>query len=153
MASYKLNLKGLINSFEVNYMLLNRLLGSMNEVGETLDFFINDHLVYKLSVLEKSKYTHVVEFKQVRHFELNDPLAKTFHNPCMKIRLYHDARAAEVLESQYVKQIKPKYEYPNKDMHQPDEKQQTHHFLTQWLQLCLSQGKTAIKSSIKDQEK
>lgn len=61
-------------------------------------------------------------------------------HPRMTIRLYHDARMAEVLSSQDVRQIKPRYDYPNTKMHQQDEKQQINQFLNEWLQLCLSLG-------------
>ncbi|MDG1733249.1 MAG: DUF1249 domain-containing protein [Thalassotalea sp.] len=144
MAKYKPSLKGLINSFEINYMLLTRLLADLDEVNQSREFFINEHLSYQLTVKEKSKYTHVIEFKQV---DIDDKQAasKHFAFPCMLIRIYHDARLAEVIESQHIRQIKPRYDYPNPKMHQPDEKQQNHHFLTQWLQLCLSQGQTPVK--------
>lgn len=61
-------------------------------------------------------------------------------HPKMMVRLYHDARMAEIISNQGVKQIKPRYDYPNKKMHLPDEKQQINFFLKEWLQLCLQLG-------------
>ncbi|TRX53883.1 DUF1249 domain-containing protein [Thalassomonas sp. M1454] len=145
MANYKPSLKGLINSFEINYMLLTRLLADLDEVNQRREFFINEHLSYQLTVKEKSKYTHVIEFRQVEINTSQASKAKLLTFPCMLIRIYHDARLAEVIESQHIRQIKPRYDYPNPKMHQPDEKQQNHYFLTQWLQLCLSQGQTPVK--------
>ena len=43
MAKYKPSLKGLINSFEINYMLLTRLLADLDEVNQSREFFINEH--------------------------------------------------------------------------------------------------------------
>ncbi|MEW6998864.1 DUF1249 domain-containing protein [Colwelliaceae bacterium BS250] len=143
MANYKPSLKGLINSFEINYMLLLRLLGDLDVAGDRREFFINEHLTFSLHVKEKTKYTQLIEFKQLDLPSSN--LTSKYHKPCMLIRIYHDARLAEVVESQYIRQIKPRYDYPNDKMHQPDEKQQNHHFLAQWLKLCLSQGQTAVK--------
>ncbi len=149
MTTYKPSLKGLISSFEINYMLLTRLLGKIDQVDEQRNFSINENLSYLLTIKEKTKYTHVVEFKQFddKADKVNDStksLKSSYHKPCMLIRIYHDARLAEVIESQNIRQIKPRYDYPNSDMHQPDEKQQNHHFLTQWLQLCLALGQTAV---------
>lgn len=140
LSKYRPRLSGLINSFEINYMLLNRLLGQLDNIGDRLDCQINEQLIYQLSIKEKSKYTHLVEFKQIN---ADDAITTDFLNsPCMIIRLYHDARLAEIISTQHVRQIKPRYDYPNEKMHQPDEKIQNHYFLTQWLQLCLKQGKT-----------
>ena len=66
-------------------------------------------------------------------------LAELFR-PKMVVRLYHDARMAEVISNQDVQQIKPRYDYPNEKMHLPDEKQQVNYFLKEWLQLCLKLG-------------
>ena len=62
-----------------------------------------------------------------------------FH-PSMVIRLYHDARVAEVISSQDIQQVQPRYDYPNVQMHHPDEKEQMNLFLKEWLQLCLRLG-------------
>ncbi|WNC69327.1 DUF1249 domain-containing protein [Thalassotalea nanhaiensis] len=149
MAKYRPSLKGLDQSFEKNYMLITRLLGDMDIEGDERYFFITDVLEYKIAITEKTKYTHVVEFKQL--VSQTESLASKVHlpKPSMTIRIYHDARLAEVIESQYIKQIKPRYDYPNQEMHLPDEKQQTQHFLTEWLHLCLTEGKANIHLDIK----
>ena len=149
MVSYRPNLKDLNQSFEKNYLLINRLLGSLKEVGEVRQFYINDQLEYALKIIEATKYTHLVELQQL--VSKHESLASKVHLPkaIMLIRIYHDARVAEVVESQYTKQIKPRYNYPNKQMHLPDEKQQTQAFLSEWLSLCLSQGLANIELSSK----
>jgi hypothetical protein len=63
----------------------------------------------------------------------------------MSIRLYHDARAAEVISSQGIRQVKPRYDYPNTNMHQEDEKQQINQFLNEWLHLCLCLGQVNVE--------
>ena len=144
MKKYRPSLKGLISSCENNYMLLLRLLANIDDVGSERQFFINDHLCYSITIIEKSKYTHVVEFKQL--VAESESLASKVHlpKPSMLIRLYHDARLAEVISSQNIRQVKPRYDYPNSDMHLPDEKQQIQHFLGEWLQLCLRDGRANI---------
>ncbi|WP_371376962.1 DUF1249 domain-containing protein [Thalassotalea aquiviva] len=140
MSKYHPSLKGLINLFEVNYMLLTRLLGGMDAVGDTKQFYLTQGLAFQLQVEQKSKYTHVVRFEQIQHQDSR--WSEKLPYISMAIRLYHDARLAEVIEYQNNKNVKPRYDYPNKGMHLPDEKKQIHQFLTQWLQVCLQQGKS-----------
>lgn len=149
MAKYKPSLKGLGHSFESNYMLLNRLLANADDVGDARQFYINELLEYSLMIVEKTKYTHVVELKQL--VSKQESLASKVHlpKPSMLIRIYHDARLAEVIETQYIKQLKPRYDYPNQNMHLPDEKQQSQSFLTEWLHMCLNQGLANIEIKLK----
>ena len=58
----------------------------------------------------------------------------------LTIRMYHDARVAEVCSSQQIFRIKPRYDYPNIAMHQCDEKRQINVFLSDWLLHCLRNG-------------
>lgn len=60
--------------------------------------------------------------------------------PQLQVRLYHDARLAEVICPQTRYQLKGKYPYPNKLMYQPDEKMQLNDYLAQWLSFCLNHG-------------
>ncbi len=47
----------------------------------------------------------------------------------MTVRLYHDAMVAEVCSSQQIFRFKARYDYPNKKLHQRDEKHQINQFL------------------------
>ena len=58
----------------------------------------------------------------------------------LKVRLYHDARCAEVIEFQGQRRFEPVYAYPNAKMRQPDEKAQLNRFLADFLNLCLERG-------------
>lgn len=58
----------------------------------------------------------------------------------IKVRLYHDARCAEVIEFQGQRRFNSVYTYPNDEMRQPDEKAQVNRFLTEFLNLCLTRG-------------
>jgi uncharacterized protein len=59
------------------------------------------------------------------------------------VRLYHDANLAEVVKCQRYRQFAPRYEYPNIDMHQIDEKAQMNRFLGELLAHCLAHGRVA----------
>jgi uncharacterized protein YqiB (DUF1249 family) len=151
---YQPSLSGLMNLCDTNYMLLLKVLANKEQVGEQQCFLISDFLSYTLTIKEVTRYTSLIHIAQdsSRLFEHLDTKSKTknktkinvdlasLFRPSMVIRLYHDARMAEVISSQNVRQIKPRYDYPNADMHHPDEKQQINMFLKEWLQLCLQLG-------------
>lgn len=59
------------------------------------------------------------------------------------VRLYHDANVAEVVKCQRYQAFLPRYDYPNIDMHQVDEKVQMNRFLGELLAHCLSYGRVS----------
>lgn len=141
-APYRPRLSTLMTVCEVNYMLLLKLLANKEQQGDSRQFFISDFLSFDLTVNEVTRYTSLVTIKQ--NATINGVDLSTFLRPKMVIRMYHDARMAEVVSNQDVRQIKPRYDYPNKHMHLPDEKQQINQFLTEWLQLSLQLGQSHV---------
>ena len=90
-----------------------------------------------MEVLERSPYTTLIRLSQ-------HPDAPWNHRARMTVRLYHDARSAEVVEYQGKKHfLRAVYDYPNADMRQPDEKAQINRFLGEYLAHCLSHGVAA----------
>jgi len=161
---YHPSLSTWMNLCEINYMLLVRLLASNNDeevIGEKRCFFISDFLSYQTEIMEITRYTTLVNISQNlpyiektadKEHQLNDnqessivdlDLSKLLR-PKMVIRMYHDARMAEVISNQDIRQVKPRYDYPNVHMHLPDEKQQINQFLKEWLQLSLKLGQVNI---------
>lgn len=63
-------------------------------------------------------------------------------NPQLLVRLYHDARMAEVVEevNGQPKMYLGRYPYPNEGMYQPDEKMQLNLYLGEWLSTVLKHG-------------
>lgn len=164
---YRPNLPTLMQLCERNYSLMMQLLlrkvaltnsenltadkslENVDSVGKQLKFFISSQLDYSLEIKEVTRYTTVVHIAQNNHHMTNN-LHQAFEqvlSPSMVVRLYHDARVAEVNSSQNIRWIKPRYDYPNKKMHQPDEKQQSYQFLKDWLLLCLENGQLDISLS------
>jgi len=66
--------------------------------------------------------------------------AAHFSSPEMIIRVYHDAKTAEVTSYQNHKYFKAVYPVPNPYMYQCDEKEQLNLFLADWLNLCINEG-------------
>lgn len=142
LRKYQPRLSTLMNLCDVNYMLLLKLLANNEEVGQTRHFFISDFLSYNIIINEVTRYTTLITINQ-NALILGENLSHLF-SPKMTIRLYHDARMAEVISSQDIRHVKPRYDYPNTKMHLPDEKEQINTFLKEWLQLCHKLGQVKI---------
>ncbi len=146
--NYQPNLVSLMTLCANNYMLLLKVLANKKLAGENRYFFISDFLSYNVTIKEVTRYTSLISFEQesLNHSLKNIPgIVVSALHPRMTIRLYHDARMAEVLATQDIRQVKPRYDYPNTQMHQQDEKQQTNQFLNEWLHLCLRLGQTNVE--------
>ena len=148
---YQPNLVSLMSLCANNYFLFLKIQADQTQLYQQRHFFINEHLAYAITVNEVTRYTSLITFEQKVHEQkkveqksANKTLLHLFH-PRMSIRLYHDARMAEVISSQDIHQVKPRYDYPNKQMHQQDEKQQINQFLNEWLHLCLTHGQVEIE--------
>ena len=87
-----------------------------------------DRVVVRL--VENSPYTQVVELRHDFGTASTFLQAVEFH-----VRLYHDARVAEVIRYQDQRRLRGRYAYPNERMLQPDEKRQTNLLLHDWLDL------------------
>ena len=57
------------------------------------------------------------------------------------MRAYHDAGMLEVGSFQSCRRVEARYPYPNRRMHQQDEKYQQNRFLAEWLEHCLQDGR------------
>ncbi len=92
-------------------------------------------------LLENTKYTQLIEIS--RELSQSDYV----HSPQVCVRVYHDAKLAEVLTSRQIYQLRPVYDYPNVCMHHRDEKYQVNAFLEELLKIdshmsaiCLSES-------------
>lgn len=86
-----------------------------------------------LKVLDRSKFTTTLSFERM-------PKSPWLQAKSLAVRMYHDARTAEVLASEQGRQYEAKYDYPNKKMLQENEKVLANEFLAQWLSYCLDFG-------------
>ncbi|AJJ21098.1 MULTISPECIES: DUF1249 family protein [Yersinia] len=122
---------------ETNFAQLRRLIPRVDEVGENVAYQVNGGS-YRLTIIESTRYTSVVEIMQT------EPAVSHWSLPSMVVRLYHDAQVAEVCASQQIYRFKASYDYPNKKLHQRDEKHQINQFLADWLRYCLAHGAVAV---------
>lgn len=84
-------------------------------------------------ILENTKYTQLVEIS--RPLEI----LEFVNTPKVLVRIYHDAKLAEVLTGQQIYQLRPVYDYPNLRMYHSDEKYQVNAFLEELLKIGCQQ--------------
>lgn len=132
---YSIDLPAHMAECDANYLRLMKLFPGLRvEDVSVFGVMIGGHpLRVELKVVERSPYTTLVEVQQL-------PRAPWNTWPRMLVRLYHDARSAEVVECHGARHFRAVYDYPNRHMHQPDEKAQVNRFLTEFLSMCLRHG-------------
>ena len=136
---YKVDLAGLQAVCDANYLRLLKL-ASQGIIGPVGSFemikaeWANFHSEARIKILEQTRYTTLLTLEVTSPFHRWTPL------PCMTVRMYHDVRMAEVIAINNYRNLNIQYEYPNQDMHQPDEKHQMNRLLAEWLESCLSTG-------------
>ena len=135
---YNIDLSSHLAECDGNYLRLTRLMPNI-ESSDRRDFRIlfgrasaSRAAMVSLEVIDRCRYTTVVALRQ---WAASD--AAETH---IKVRLYHDARSAEVIEFQGQRLFEAEYDYPNRKMRLPDEKAQVNRFLREFLNACLTHG-------------
>ena len=129
---FKLDLAELHAICEANYARLLRLFPAY-ETTNLREFQLGPARV-QLEVIERCRYTTIFSISQ-QHAE-----ARWLGGLKAEVRAYHDAGMLEVGSFQSHRRIQPRYNYPNEQMHQQDEKSQQNRFLADWLEHCLNNG-------------
>ncbi|MFT6342987.1 MAG: hypothetical protein ACJAWQ_000032 [Paraglaciecola sp.] len=125
---------------EVNYGRLLKLLPDCDTEDLQYQFKVNASLLYTIKIIECSRYTSTLEMSQ------KNQIGYEFLRPVVQVRLYHDAKMAEVISAQNIGSLKPSYQYPNTKMYQKNEKEMVNLFLAEWLQFCLTQSSQLYSS-------
>jgi len=141
---YKVDLPLQMAECETNYARLTKLLSNnqQDKSAQYQDEFrfmvtrAEQHWLHSLCITERSPYTTTLELSRTALGTSSNWLAM----PKLTLRMYHDAKLAEVLAWEGHKRLRPRYEYPNQSMYQSDEKYQLNRFLGEWLTVCLEHG-------------
>lgn len=128
---------------EANYARILKLLPDI-DLCDRRDFTVDmaqGQSRVSLSVIERFKFTSTLSISQsqLSASHLSDKIQDLMSSKLL-VRLYHDANMAEVINPTKKSQFSGKYVYPNKSMHQIDEKIQLNDYLAQWLSHCLTHG-------------
>lgn len=118
-----------------NYAKFLQLLPKEDAQQEDVNFelAIDNQPNLQVCLQQQSRYTETYQLRQMS--SSHDSLGR-----CYLVRLYHDAKVAEVLSGLNDPMLPPVYPYPNDQMKQPDEKLQLNKFLGEWLSFCLQFG-------------
>ncbi len=133
---YKVDLPRQLAVCEANFLRLMKLIPDLDNCDQwvyalTID---NRSRLLRIAVEDRARYTTTVEVTE------EDEKSYWTQTPKLMVRLYHDARMAEVIAWEKHRCVKPRYDYPNRQMYHCDEKAQMNIFLGEWLSHCLDQG-------------
>lgn len=143
--SYTIDLSEQMAVCDANYIRLLKLLGKTRGLRSRLVALPHlglgggaGQVLVSLEVLEDFKYTSTICIRQTLSGQEGKPAM--YKMPEMIIRVYHDAKTAEVTSYQNHRYFKAAYPVPNQFMYQSDEKEQHNLFLAEWLNLCINEG-------------
>lgn len=121
--------------YEKNYRMLSSVVASClnDEENKYLVHYETGH--FEFSIVEHARYTFELDICQV--LDISDFLGK---GVAFRVRIYMDAQVAEVVSYLGESRLLPKYEYPNINMWQPDEKRQANLLLHDCLLHLTRQG-------------
>ncbi len=131
----KPDLYNMMQVYEGNYRRLMGVLPRLREIRGSVVSELHGRPVLFVDMVEQCKYTSLLA---ITHYLSVD--SRQVADMLMKVRVYHDARLAEVSDYQRQSRFLPVYSYPNRRMYQPYEKRQVNLFLSEWLRFCLRYG-------------
>ncbi len=121
--------------YEKNFRMLRKLVLLCLENVERKHLIHYETGHFEFSVAEECKYTYELDIKQILDF--SDFLG---NGVAFRVRIYMDAEVAEVVSYLGQSRLLPRYEYPNINMWQPDEKKQANLLLHDCLLHLSKQG-------------
>ena len=135
-AHYSVNLSQHLAECDTNYLRLHKLMPEMQTKQQRrIGIYVGSQkqILVTFAVQDRSRYTTTLTMRQSHGIWG----AKV---PEMTVRVYHDARMAEVIAYQQMRAPRAKYSYPNPRMYARDEKRQLNRLLGEWLAVCLVHG-------------
>ena len=137
---YTIDLAGQMAECEANYARIMQLLPDMDTVDSRafgVERASGQQLRCRIEITERCKYTTMLDICEQ---PLAGDLLSWSSTPRFSLRVYHDARMAEVIGFDRHHHFRASYDYPNNNMYQRDEKTQLNTFLGEWLSHCLEYG-------------
>lgn len=132
---YRPRIAALLSLYEDNYQRLQRLVPKLGILVGSVEAVGEHGAATRLEIVERFPYTSTICLSQ--ELPAGAGLRVDIR---MCVRLYHDAKLAEVVSYQGEQRFEPRYAYPNRRMRQQDEKQQVNCLLAEWLEHCLARG-------------
>lgn len=141
-AKSRRTLGGLISIYESNYVRMMRLAPELDHMNGAYVSRVAGALDLYLSVLERFKFTTTLCLTY--RFQDEDPLDPGYQQdvfePRARIRIYHDARAVEVISHRRRKASRTVQPWSQGQLPELDKKWELNRFLQKWLGFCHRQG-------------
>ena len=147
---YVPSLDQMIGQCTVNYVQLLKLFPDIRQYQKddqkTFHLCHEQHAVVTCTVTEAAPYTTFLTFTQMprpgreRQVCGGRLLALAVLSLTLRVRLYHDAQLAEVVDAAQGAMLPGRFSYPNPRMFHTDEKAQSNRFLGEWLAYCRKHG-------------
>lgn len=131
----------LMELYESNYIQLRRLIPRPENLGDSEVSHVPGGVDLHLSVIERAPYTTTLAL--THYFEGGEPEGAT---PDLRVRIYHDARTAEVMPDTDVDH----FELWDGKRPQPKTlswRWELNRFLNRWLTYCLAEGHGFARSA------
>ncbi len=123
----------LMELYERNYILMRRLMPAAPSEGTRWVSQLSDGLPLELEVLERHRYTS--DIRLTYRFQRAEGVVL---EPNLRVRVYHDARAAEVMAA-HLRHL-PDFPLPTQSGFDLRDRWRVNRFLYKWLRYCLHQG-------------
>lgn len=150
-ARYRVDLPDYHADCDANYLRLCKLMPQLAE-KESWRYRIPDGTL-EVAVVERSRYTTEVSLQASRGSDRTDKRKNWLAPPPITVRMYHDARMAEVVAVDGQGPVGGdglNFRYPNRAMHNEDERQQVNRYLSEWLAHCLANGRAELDFKLGD---
>lgn len=132
--AYHIDLSDLHAQCEANYHRLMRLFPGYEQ--QTRCTFEAGDAQVELEVTARDRYTTDMRLRY------QGAVSQLGVKSALDMRLYHDARMAEVVHCSTSRRFEARYRYPNPDMLQRDEKFQQNRFAAELMEFCLNNGRS-----------
>ncbi|WP_299595117.1 DUF1249 domain-containing protein [uncultured Microbulbifer sp.] len=148
---YRVDLPTYHADCDANYLRLCKLMPELAS-NQSWSYQMPDGTL-EVAVLERSRYTTEVCLQaSPLKGGSGESSGNTADNnwltpPPITVRLYHDARMAEVVAVDGQGPVGGdglNFSYPNPAMHNEDERQQVNRYLSEWLAHCLANGRAEV---------
>lgn len=126
--SYQVDVSRFLALCSRNYFNILRWLPASCKQGETWQVE-GDFGCLEVKLLENTQYTQLIEISRAIE------ISQLVDTPKVVVRVYHDAKLAEVLTSRQIYRLRAVYDYPNIRMYHRDEKYQVNAFLEELLKI------------------
>ena len=131
---YHIDLSDLHAQCEANYHRLMRRFPGYEQ--QTRCAFEAGDAQIELEVTARDRYTTDMRLRY------QGAISQPGSASALDLRLYHDARMAEVVHCKTSRRFEARYRYPNPEMLQRDEKFQQNRFAAELMEFCLNNGRS-----------